>query len=152
MVPLCLWQSLLIYIFTGPVILQFPSVMPQATEGQGVVFKINISGCPTPKLTWFHNGKLIESDYAHEIHDDGSLFIVSAELTHSGEYKLVATNQYGFAEQDVVLTVQEEGDGVFGSAYNLADSVYSQPVSISCLLYTSPSPRDATLSRMPSSA
>ena len=27
-----------------------------------------------------------------------------------------------------------------------------QPMSYSCLLYTSPSPRDATLSRMPSSA
>ena len=27
-----------------------------------------------------------------------------------------------------------------------------QPLYVSCLLYTSPSPRDATLSRMPSSA
>ena len=31
--------------------------------------------------------------------------------------------------------------------YNLGDSVF-----LLCLLYTSPSPRDATLSRMPSSA
>ena len=31
------------------------------------------------------------------------------------------------------------------------DKIYSSPLS-SCLLYTSPSPRDATLSRMPSSA
>ena len=29
---------------------------------------------------------------------------------------------------------------------------YAKGNSISCLLYTSPSPRDATLSRMPSSA
>ena len=31
-------------------------------------------------------------------------------------------------------------------------SSQSQPVAGTCLLYTSPSPRDATLSRMPSSA
>ena len=31
-------------------------------------------------------------------------------------------------------------------------SILFQPLSITCLLYTSPSPRDATLSRMPSSA
>ena len=32
------------------------------------------------------------------------------------------------------------------------DDVYLETHAISCLLYTSPSPRDATLSRMPSSA
>ena len=31
-------------------------------------------------------------------------------------------------------------------------SVEEQAIALSCLLYTSPSPRDATLSRMPSSA
>ena len=34
----------------------------------------------------------------------------------------------------------------------LADAVTNIPVIRNCLLYTSPSPRDATLSRMPSSA
>ena len=44
------------------------------------------------------------------------------------------------------------------SFYNTIDSANSKPISIggdhsiTCLLYTSPSPRDATLSRMPSSA
>ena len=31
-------------------------------------------------------------------------------------------------------------------------SIYNLPEFLGCLLYTSPSPRDATLSRMPSSA
>ena len=35
-------------------------------------------------------------------------------------------------------------------AYEVADAIERE--DISCLLYTSPSPRDATLSRMPSSA
>ena len=33
---------------------------------------------------------------------------------------------------------------------DVADKTYIEPIT--CLLYTSPSPRDATLSRMPSSA
>ena len=37
--------------------------------------------------------------------------------------------------------------------FNKADNPYDMiKLSIDCLLYTSPSPRDATLSRMPSSA
>ena len=34
----------------------------------------------------------------------------------------------------------------------LFDQITSQAISIGCLLYTSPSPRDGLLSRMPSSA
>ena len=47
------------------------------------------------------------------------------------------------------------GDGVIGSTsdqYIQIRNTGSIDVDISCLLYTSPSPRDATLSRMPSSA
>ena len=56
-----------------------------------------------------------------------------------------------------------EIDGVFSSAHvrsierHIVDTEYAQNDLLviqysSCLLYTSPSPRDATLSRMPSSA
>ena len=46
----------------------------------------------------------------------------------------------GVFNNDVTATAPQEGDVIF------------LPLSNSCLLYTSPSPRDATLSRMPSSA
>ena len=45
----------------------------------------------------------------------------------------------------VTLTGEMTGKGVVSSIWDSMDSYY-------CLLYTSPSPRDATLSRMPSSA
>ena len=42
---------------------------------------------------------------------------------------------------------------IFQKAYGFADIEDKKPLTtITCLLYTSPSPRDATLSRMPSSA
>ena len=48
-----------------------------------------------------------------------------------------------------VLDVFEK-DGVF--AFNIEPTCYDYVSGKTCLLYTSPSPRDATLSRMPSSA
>ena len=50
----------------------------------------------------------------------------------------------------------QEGDKL-GGPHNtffrvLTSAVYSHAYNYICLLYTSPSPRDATLSRMPSSA
>ena len=44
-------------------------------------------------------------------------------------------------------------DGVLSNDWNtLLGEQISQPTAMSCLLYTSPSPRDGLLSRMPSSA
>ena len=42
--------------------------------------------------------------------------------------------------------------GIIGTAKEAMASMKSLAAGKSCLLYTSPSPRDATLSRMPSSA
>ena len=44
------------------------------------------------------------------------------------------------------------GVGVTNTSYNASNGVVTFTYSDSCLLYTSPSPRDGLLSRMPSSA
>ena len=43
-------------------------------------------------------------------------------------------------------------DGLISALYRVRNSTPSPYRYVICLLYTSPSPRDATLSRMPSSA
>ena len=60
---------------------------------------------------------------------------------------------------DAFSSVQGTGRVIVGGINEKAVRVYLNPVKlsandldISCLLYTSPSPRDATLYRMPSSA
>jgi len=54
----------------------------------------------------------------------------------------------------VVPVINEKGGLVIGGErYNIDLIIYDSKMSAeTCLLYTSPSPRDATLSRMPSSA
>ena len=51
--------------------------------------------------------------------------------------------------KDVLLNIVDGGDVDKDTAQRLIKMIRQQN---SCLLYTSPSPRDATLSRMPSSA
>ena len=41
---------------------------------------------------------------------------------------------------------------VYGNIYSFSNPLWHETGHKTCLLYTSPSPRDATLSRMPSSA
>ena len=79
---------------------------------------------------------------------------------------LEVTDQYGFVDEAATLQANRERTGfpiapddliarakeVIIKNQNLQDpSVFDDSI-YACLLYTSPSPRDATLSRMPSSA
>jgi hypothetical protein len=43
-----------------------------------------------------------------ELQQDGSLFITSSELKHSGVYKLSAKNGRGSVEREVKLTVRQD--------------------------------------------
>ena len=90
-----------------PTLDEFPDDT-RAVEGESVVFKVVVSGKPTPTLTWYHNDAELVANYAQEILDDGSLNIPSVELKHGGMYKLVAANDAATVEQVVQLTVQLE--------------------------------------------
>ena len=84
--------------------MEFPSDT-KITEGEGVYFRIKVSGEPQPTVTWYHNGEPVRADYAREIESDGSLTIPSTELEHSGVYKAVAINSYGSEEREIKLLV-----------------------------------------------
>ena len=71
---------------------------------------------------------------------------VMVNLANQGMTMIVVTHEMGFAKEvaDSMIFMDE------GKIVEKADTkeFFANP----CLLYTSPSPRDATLSRMPSSA
>ena len=69
-----------------------------------------------------------------------------------------ASSRVGMVEVGLVSHTNEgsfqtsEGKNDIHASYLIPDGFNPNSVAIPCLLYTSPSPRDATLSRMPSSA
>ena len=90
-------------------IVQFPE-NTYVQEGEGVLFKVEVTGVPQPKLTWYHNGAEVETDYSKELAEDGSL----------------TSNPAGRVEREVRLVVQEEGKTSGGSERMALDPV---PVS-----------------------
>ncbi|CAI8054765.1 Receptor-type tyrosine-protein phosphatase S, partial [Geodia barretti] len=92
----------------APVIVEFPEDT-LVQEGEGVVLKVEVTGVPHPKLTWYHNGVEVVPDYSRELAEDGTLTLPSAETKHSGVYQLVARNRGGSAEREVKLQVEQEG-------------------------------------------
>ena len=78
-------------------------------EGEGVMFRVRVTGAPKPKLTWYHDGVEVVADYSKELAEDGSLTMPSAEIKHSGVYQLVAVNKAGKTQREVKLQVDLEG-------------------------------------------
>ena len=94
-------------IFIEPTIEEFPTDT-HAIEGEGVVFNVVVRGNPQPSLTWYHHNTQLTPDYSLDLLQDGSLFITSSELRHSGVYKLSVKNSKGSVEREVKLTVNRE--------------------------------------------
>ena len=117
----------MIGIYAEPTITKFPSDT-NITEGEGVYFRIKVSGEPQPTVTWYHDGEPVRADYAREIESDGSLTIPSTELKHSGVYKAVAANSHGSEEREIKLMVNEEGGA--STAVAVGDIVSSRPIPI----------------------
>ena len=99
-----------------------------------------------------------------EDHDDGDLAVAPAkpQLKKPPLFRVILLNDdytpmefvvqlleqfFGMGREkatQVMLAVHTQGKGVCG--------IYPQDIAETCLLYTSPSPRDVGISRMPSSA
>ena len=78
-------------------------------------------------------------------------------LTVAVKSKRIARSKESIREENelIILTAAEKvfaKHGLKGSTTKQIADMARLPKSNICLLYTSPSPRDATLSRMPSSA
>jgi hypothetical protein len=114
-------------VFIEPQITKFP-LDTTAIEGEGVYFRIKVSGEPQPTVTWYHDGEPVRADYAREIESDGSLTIPSTELQHSGVYKAVAANTHGSEEREIKLMINEEGGA--STAVATGDMVSSRPIPI----------------------
>ena len=73
-----------------------------------MLFQVTVTGSPQPKLTWYHNGEEVVTDYSRELAEDGTLILPSSEARHSGTYQLVAQNPAGRRQREVRLFVEAE--------------------------------------------
>ena len=98
----------------------------------------------------FKNGFVVDNFTGHNIGDVGN-----------DDYKLSIDRARGEARtlfnEDVVELVESDDDGTAIIATDRTDGNYAKTGDLitlpyTCLLYTSPSPRDRSVSRMPSSA
>lgn len=98
-----------LYIASKPVIQQYPADTA-AMEGQRVTFQPKVSGSPPPSVAWYHDGSMVSSDYAREIHENGTLVFVCAEMKHSGTYRFTVSNNAGSIQGQVssVQTLDKE--------------------------------------------
>ena len=72
----------------------------------------------------------------------------ACEFDYSGAQACKALREEGYR-----VSLVNSNPATIMTDPEFADATYVEPLTVeSCLLYTSPSPRDATLSRMPSSA
>ena len=76
--------------------------------------------------------------------------VVLAAVTHNGKQLHHASAALLSDRQVVLAAVNNDGNALYYGSEELRSD--SQVVLAACLLYTSPSPRDRTRSRMPSSA
>jgi hypothetical protein len=93
--------------FLGPIIEEFPT-NTIAIEGECVIFNVTVRGNPQPSLTWYHQDTPLTHHHSLELQEDGSLFIASSELKHSGVYRLSAKNSKGCVEREAKLTVRQD--------------------------------------------
>ena len=76
--------------------------------------------------------------------------IIEKYMTYRLESDQGPSNVYKFCKE---ASIDEQAFyAEFGSLHAIDRHIWDSLLATSCLLYTSPSPRDATLSRMPSSA
>ena len=88
-----------------------------------------VRGYPQPSFTWYHQDTQLTSDYSIELQEDGSLCIASAELRHSGVYRLSAKNSKGSVEREVMLTVRTEEEGFADKVVDSEVKVQAVPVA-----------------------
>ena len=81
------------------------------------------------------------------------LMLVNSDLSDSTYQKIYSVTDFSFADLSgyILSNANLEGAHLFNANF-YGTNLFNANLKNACLLYTSPSPRDATLSRMPSSA
>lgn len=77
-------------------------------EGETIVLSTQIVGNPSPKITWYKDGKPIKDMQSRQDGHVNTLNLIQPQLVDSGEYSVIAINDVGKAETRAILTVESK--------------------------------------------
>lgn len=81
----------------------------EVNEGASAMLELKVTGYPKPKVTWKHEGKVIEAGgryrFLFEDEESMTLVIKNTKKSDAGTYSVVAENESGTANTDCRLTV-----------------------------------------------
>lgn len=78
-------------------------------EGEPAVLTCQITGTPTPKITWMKDGKPVGKNVSTKtIGDTHSIILVKTTSNDTGDYTVAAKNDHGSAETTATVVVEGE--------------------------------------------
>ncbi len=79
-------------------------------EGGDITLQVWASGYPRPKVSWFYEGRKVESDYCAQVGANGTLTFVHVEPRRAGLYHFTVTNCAGSVDGEMRLVVHAVDD------------------------------------------
>ena len=114
-------------------------------------YAANVQGIHRLQLDPMFNEEATESLAHADVVRRAVVKLGGVPVTERNDHPIVHTTDYK-AMLERSLETETKAAEVYAGIIDLLEEVGDQEMYDACLLYTSPSPRDATLSRMPSSA
>ncbi|GFR16680.1 hemicentin-1 [Trichonephila clavata] len=103
-----------------------------------VVLDCLVKGDPLPNIIWIKNGQQLELNHRIQLITNGSLFIYNSSDQDSGQYKCVASNDFGLAEQVAELIVRSKPKFIIEPLNSIAAEGSS--IQLDCRVYGEPKP------------
>ncbi|GIY13520.1 hypothetical protein CDAR_68362 [Caerostris darwini] len=103
-----------------------------------VVLDCLVKGDPSPNIIWIKNGQQLELNHRIQLITNGSLFIYNSSDQDSGQYKCVASNDFGLAEQVAELVVRSKPKFII-EPHN-SKAAEGSNVHLDCRVYGEPKP------------
>ncbi|GFT31287.1 hemicentin-1 [Nephila pilipes] len=103
-----------------------------------VVLDCLVKGDPLPNIIWIKNGQQLELNHRIQLITNGSLFIYNSSDQDSGQYKCVASNDFGLAEQVAELIVRSKPKFIIEPLNSIAAEGNS--IQLDCRVYGEPKP------------
>ena len=75
------------------------------TGQDNLVYTCEFEGSPTPEISWFFNGRAIDPQSGVSV-SDNTLTIASPQVTNSGIYQCIVTNEHGDAQASWLLEIR----------------------------------------------